>query len=273
MNKKPHRITARAVVCGLWTRLGRATGKKKWIKRALRLAQAVGPEIIRYEYFNQMLDGIHNPDKEFVDGEAAWYVLEGLAPLYAETRDAKVLALCKKAAAFGLAWTYFYDLPKANKGVARGGQCCRMDDYPLLYPIGTAKAMEPLLTLAAATGDAFYEKMAEEGAAFISHWQIEAPGKPWHGGMIHALGQYCGKHWGPDLAGQVDSGMATGNSLAGLEEFMANSAPSLNFSQGEKCTWPRVQAALCATRTCECLSDSRVTGRLPESMRERQSAG
>ena len=40
--------------------------------------------------------------------------------------------------------------------------------------------------------------------------------------MIHALGQYCSKHWGPDLAGQVDSGMATGNSLAALEAWMAH---------------------------------------------------
>lgn len=34
-------------------------------------------------------------------------------------------------------------------------------------------------------------------------------------------GQYCGKHWGPDLAGQVDTGMATGNSLAALEAWLA----------------------------------------------------
>lgn len=224
LNRKPHRITARAVVCGLWTRLGQVTGDKAWIGRASRLAKAVSPEILRYEYYNQMLDGIHNPDKEFVDGEAAYYVLEGLVPLYVETRDDGILALCKKAAAFGFAWTYFYDLPKANRGVARGGQCCRMDDYPLLYPIGPAKAMEPLLALAQATGDSFFEKMAEEMAIFIGNWQIDDPGKPWHGGMIHALGQYCGKHWGPDLAGQVDSGMATGNSLAAIEAFIAHSA-------------------------------------------------
>jgi hypothetical protein len=64
--------------------------------------------------------------------------------------------------------------------------------------------------------------MAAEMASFISHWQMDAPGQPWHGGMIHALGQYCGKHWGPALAGQVDSGMATGNSLAALECWLAH---------------------------------------------------
>ena len=32
-----------------------------------------------------------------------------------------MLALCQKAAAFAIAWTYFYDLPHANRGIARGG--------------------------------------------------------------------------------------------------------------------------------------------------------
>jgi len=222
VNRKPHRIAARAVVCGLWTRLGQVTGDAAWTARARRLADFIAPELGRYEYYNQMLDGIYAADKEFVDGEAACYVLEGLVPLYAATRDPAVLALCQKAAAFAFAWTYFYDLPHANHGVARGGQCCRTDDYPLLYPIGPAKAMEPVLALADLTGDSFYRTMANEMASFIGHWQIDAPGQPWHGGMIHALGQYCGKHWGPALAGQIDSGMATGNSLAALECWLAH---------------------------------------------------
>ena len=222
VNRKPHRITARAVVCGLWTRLGQVTGEPQWTERAARLAAFVAPEIGRYEYFNQMLDGIIAADREFVDGEAACYALEGLVPLYVARRQPMVLALCQQAAAFAFAWTYFYDLPHANKGVARGGQCCRMDDYPLLYPIGPAKAMEPVLALSVVTGDPLYRTMAAEMAAFIGHWQMDAPGQPWDGGMIHALGQFSGKHWGPELAGQVDSGMATGNSLAALECWLAH---------------------------------------------------
>ena len=222
VNTKPHRITARAVVCGLWARLGRVTGDNVWAERALRLARAVAPEISRYEFYNQMLDGLAAPGTEFADGEAAYYVLEGLVPLFAATRNPDVLALCKKAAAFGISWTYFYNVPKAHNGIARGGQCCRMDDFPLLYPIGPAKAMEPLLSLAAAAGDSFFEQMAAETAAFIGNWQMRAPGKPWDGGMIHALAQYCGKHWGPALAGQVDTGMATGNSLAAIELWLAH---------------------------------------------------
>jgi hypothetical protein len=221
VNRKPHRITARVVVCGLWTRLAQVTGDRAWVARAVQLAEFVAPAINRYEYFNQMLDGIYAADKEFVDAEAACYALEGLVPLYAETRTPFALALCQKAAAYALAWTYFYDLPHANRGIARGGQCCRMDDYPLLYPIGPVKAMEPVLTLARLTGDEFYRTMADEMAAFIGNWQMEAPGQPWHGGMIHAMGQFSGKHWGPDLAGQIDTGMATGNSLAALECWMA----------------------------------------------------
>jgi len=230
-NTKPHRITARAVVCGLWVRLAQITGEVAWTQRARRLAQAVAPSISRYEYYNQMLDGIISPTVEYADGEAAYYVLEGLVPLYAETRDPAVLRLCHQAVAYGIAWTYFYDLPKAHNGIARGGQCCRTNDLPLLYPIGPAKAMTPLLDLHALTGDAWFKEMAQEAATFIGHWQMRDPGQPWDGGMIHALGQYCGAHWGPDLAGQIDSGMATGNSLAALENWLAhNSVRTRNVS-------------------------------------------
>jgi len=220
VNAKAHRVTARAVVCGLWTRYGLITGDRSWTARALRLAYAVAPEIERCEYYNQMIDGLSAPI-EFTDGESAYYVLEGLVPLYAATRDPAILALCKRAASFGIAWTYFYDLPNAYRGIARGGQCCRMPDYPLLYPIGPAKAMTPLLDLHDLTGDPLFERMAAEAVAFIGRWQVEAPGRPWDGGMIHAWAQFCGKPWGPDLAGQVDTGMATGNSLAAIEAWMA----------------------------------------------------
>jgi hypothetical protein len=220
VNTMTHRIAARAVVCGLWARLAQATGDAAWTDRARRLADAVAPEINCYEYHNQMIDQIGG-DKQPMDGEAAYYVLEGLVPLYAVTRDPAVLGLCKQAAAFGIAWTYFYDLPKAPNGVARGGQCCR-DDIPLLYPIGPAKAITPLLDLFALTGDPWFETMARESAAFIGNWQIHAPGQPWDGGMIHALAQYSGRQWGPDEAGQVDSGMATGNSFAAIEAWLAH---------------------------------------------------
>jgi hypothetical protein len=221
LNRKPHRITARAVVCGLWTRLGQATGDREWGTRAQRLAAAVAPAIHRYEYFNQMLDVFSQADTEYVDSEAACYVLEGLVPLYLETRAPAVLALCQKAAAFVFAWTYFYDLPHAHRGIARGGQCCRTDDYPLLYPIAPAKAMEPVLALARNTGDPFYQQMADEMAAFLGNWQLDAPGQPWHGGMVHAMGQFSGRHWGPDFAGQTDTGMASSNSLVALECWLA----------------------------------------------------
>lgn len=216
-NVKSHRITARAVVCGLWARLSEIYQDGDWLERSARLANAIKPEVERYEYYNQMLDGIVSPKAEYRDGEAAYYVLEGLVPLYGKTRDESLLTMCRAAAAEAFAWTYFYDLPMANEGIARGGQCCRMNDLPLLYPIGSAKSVEPLLSLYRATGDVFYEQMAGEAVSFISCWQLEAPGKPFHGGMIHALGQFSGKHWGPALTGQIDTGMATGNSLAAME--------------------------------------------------------
>jgi hypothetical protein len=206
----------------LWARLAEVTVDHAWLDRALALARAVAPEISRFEYYGQMLDSIISATVENTDGEAAYYALEGLVPLYAGTRDSEVLSLCKKAAAYGIAWTYFYDVPQAHSGIARGGQCCRMDDYPLLYPIGPAMGMTPFLQLHALTGDALFEKMAGESAHFIGNWQMCDPGKPWHGGMIHAMGQYCGKHWGPDFAGAVDTGMATGNSLAAIELWMAS---------------------------------------------------
>jgi hypothetical protein len=221
INQKANRIAARAVVCGLWVRLAQVTGERDWVQRALRLAKAAAPEIQRYMYCNQMIDTASDPALEAVDGEAACYVLEGLVPLYQATRDPEILALCLKAAAFVIAWTYFYHLPNAHNGIARGGQVCRTD-IPLLYPIGPAKAVQPFLDLYQVTGDDFLLTMTREMIHFISKWQIDAPGEPWDGGIIHALDQHNGKHWGPDLAGQVDSGMATGNSLAALETWITH---------------------------------------------------
>lgn len=219
-NVKQHRITARAVVCGLWARLAKVTGQQEYLARSMRLARAVAPEVSRYEFYNQMIDAWEAPI-EVSDGESAYYALEGLVPLYEATHDPQVLSLCQKAVAFGLSWTYFFDLPNAYRGIARGGQACRMPDFPLLYPIGPAKAIEPLLRLSWATGDPFYRRMAREMVNFIASYQISAPGKPWHGALVHAIDQHSGKFWGPDKCGQVDSGMATGNGLAAIELWLA----------------------------------------------------
>jgi hypothetical protein len=39
--------------------------------------------------------------------------------------------------------------------------------------------------------------------------------------MVHAMGQFSGRHWGPDFAGQTDTGMASSNSLVALECWLA----------------------------------------------------
>ena len=118
------RCSARAVVCGLWTRLGQVTGDKAWTQRAVRLAKVVAPAVKRYEFYNAHVD--HWPGGPCKDVEAPFYVLDGLVPLYEETRDPEVLAACKAAAAFAISWTYFYDvpIPMTHNGVARGGQIC-----------------------------------------------------------------------------------------------------------------------------------------------------
>jgi hypothetical protein len=214
------RCSARAIVCGLWIRLGQVTGDKAWTERALRLAKVVAPEVKRYEFFNAHVDHPPCPDVE-----ATWYVLDGLIPLYEATRDPEVLAACKAAAAQGISWTYFYDvpIPMTHNGVARGGQlCCTCT--PIIFVIGPGIAVEPLLALSKLTGDSFYRQMAAEMASYIGHSQIDAPGKPWHGGVIHAFLMYCGKSHGPDREGQVDTGMATGASLAALEARLADPA-------------------------------------------------
>ncbi|BCX05955.1 MAG: hypothetical protein KatS3mg053_3893 [Candidatus Roseilinea sp.] len=222
INTTNRRAAARAVICGLWTALAQITNKRSYLDRALRLAHAVAPEIEAYTFNNQMIDAQTAPCA-VTDGESAFYVLEGLVPLYEATKDEMVLHLCERAAAFGISWIYFFDVPRAYRGIARGGQVCRMPDFPLLFPGGTAKGVEPLLRLSKATGDRFYEQMAGEMVVFISNYQIDQPDKPWHGGIVHAMDQSAGKHWGPGKLGQVDSGMSTGNSLAALEYWLLTS--------------------------------------------------
>ena len=214
------RIPARVVTAGLWVNLASLTGEKILLERAEKLARFVSPEIMACAFTNQMQDALDFNQADIYDGEAAYYVLEGLVPLAEVRNDSQITALCRRAAAFGFLWTYFYDVPKAYRGIARGGQCCRSNDYPLVYPIGPAKAMEPVLRLWRLTGDDLYRKMAEEMTLFIANYQIDASGKPWDGGIVHASEQCSGLLWGPDKLGQVDTGMATGNSLAALEYWL-----------------------------------------------------
>ena len=214
------RIPARVVIAGLWVNLANLTGDKEWLLRAQKLARYVSSEIMACDFTNQMQDALDFAQADIYDGEAAYYALEGLVPLAETSNDPKITALCRRAAAFGFLWTYFYNVPKAYRGIARGGQCCRSNDYPLVYPIGPAKAIEPVLRLWRLTGDILYHQMAHEMAVFIANYQIDAPGKPWDGGIVHASEQYSGLLWGPDKLGQVDSGMATGNSLAALEYWL-----------------------------------------------------
>ena len=68
----------------------------------------------------------------------------------------------------------------------------------------------------------------------IGNYQIDEPGKPWDGGIVHASEQHSGLLWGPDKCGQVDTGMATGNSLAAIEYWLAeeSTAPRALASTG-----------------------------------------
>jgi len=100
-----------------------------------------------------MIDTIGG-ETESADGEAAYYVLEGLVPLYAGTRDPAVLACARRP----LLLASLDLLLRPAQGEQRRGSwrpVLRMDDYPLLYPIGPAKAMTLLLELHALTNDRF----------------------------------------------------------------------------------------------------------------------
>jgi hypothetical protein len=214
------RITGRLSVCGLWATLAHITENKMYLQRALDLARAAAPEIRDFAFFyGTMIDSL-GTNVDVSDGESAYYILEGLSRLYEAAPQAWILELCQKVAAFAFCWTYFYNVPTAHDGITRGGQVCRMPDFPLVYPIGPAKAIDPLLRLHTATGDAFYKRMAQEMIHFIASYQWNDLTKPWHGGMIHAIEQHTGKHWGPAKGGQVDTGMATGNSLASIELWL-----------------------------------------------------
>jgi hypothetical protein len=216
------RVTARLAVCGLWAALSRITGDQAYVECALKLAHAAVPEIHDFIFFyGTMIDALKT-EIDVSDGESAYYILEGLSQLYQVAPEPWILTLCQKVAAFAFCWTYFFNVPTAHRGITRGGQVCRMPDFPLVYPIGPSKAIDPLLRLSAATGDPFYERMASEMIHFIASYQWDDPAKPWHGGMIHAIEQHTGKHWGPDKCGQVDTGMATGNSLAALESWLCH---------------------------------------------------
>ena len=113
-----------------------------------------------------------------------------------------------------------------HNGVARGGQCLLhvYSDHLCDWPRRCGRASvghDQAYRVIRFTG-----KWQRKCASYIGHSQIDAPGKPWHGGVIHAFLMGCGRSHGPDREGQVDTGMATGASLAALEAWLADPAQS-----------------------------------------------
>ncbi|CAB4871804.1 MAG: hypothetical protein F2786_05195 [Actinobacteria bacterium] len=215
------RIIARASVCGLFVKLHQehVPGSEDYLERAKSLAKHLAPEIQDYEFNNNMLDVVGSPIA-IPDGESAAYVLEGLVPLFEATGDPEILRLCEAATAVASWWTYTYDLTTAYRGRTRGGQTCRMPDYPLAFAGGTAKHVKPFLDLYRLTNREIYRTMAREMTAFICACRIHQPEKPWNGGLVHAFDQHAGYLWGPEREGQVDSGMTTGKGLAAIEIWL-----------------------------------------------------
>ncbi|NJD01070.1 MAG: hypothetical protein FIA99_00370 [Ruminiclostridium sp.] len=226
-NRKRYRIPARAVVCGLWTIMAEVSGDVSYLQRARKLAGIVSEEIERFDFYGQMLDThFKDSDANIWDAENACYALLGLTELYIATADEKVNQLCKISAAYICSWIYYYNLPNGYNGWTRGGTTCRMPDYPLLYVGAGALAFIPLVRLAEKTGELFYRQMAEEILGCIAKYQWRCPDKLWDGGIVHALDQNSGAHWGPEKLGQVDSGMTTGMGLAALEYWIERNKPA-----------------------------------------------
>jgi len=161
-----------------------------------------------------------DPDPEIWDGENSSYAFLGLTELFLATSDEKIAQLCRISASYLISWVYFYDVPNGYHGRTRGGTTCRMPDFPLLYIGAGALACIPLVRFSQKTGDQFFRQIADEMVACILQYQWNDPEKPWHGGMVHALDQRDGSHWGPEKLGQVDSGMTSGMSLVVLEYWI-----------------------------------------------------
>jgi len=231
-NKKKHRIPARAVACGLFAMLFRLTGDKKYLTAGENLAKAVAPEILKYEFYNQMLDAHvdvvdgkivesgSDESAEIYDAENACYAFLGLTELYAHTKDENVLKLCKNCAAYFISWMYFYDVPTGANGYSRGATVCRMPDFALCY-IGAGNFATPaLIKFATLTGDDFYEKIAKEMIDCACRYQWKDSSVKWYGAVVHAVYQVNGKHWGPDIQGQMDTGMTSGTTLMNIEKIL-----------------------------------------------------
>ncbi|MBQ9481824.1 MAG: hypothetical protein IJU84_06650 [Clostridia bacterium] len=231
-NKKKHRIPARVIVCGLFCSLYRITGDKEYISASMKLAKAACPEIEKYEFYNQMLDGhvdVINGEivnsgtcesDEIYDSENACYAFVGLSELFGETKDRTNLKLCENCAAYFISWMYFYDIPTGANGYSRGATTCRMPDFPLCY-IGAGNfAYRALRKLGDLTGEKLYGAIADEFLSVSAKYQWNDPSVKWHGGVVHAVYQVNGKHWGPDIEGQMDTGMTSGTTLMNLEDYL-----------------------------------------------------
>jgi hypothetical protein len=115
---------------------------------------------------------------------------------------------------------YFYDVPTGANGYSRGATVCRMPDFALCY-IGAGNFATPaLIKFSTLTGDDFYKKIAKEMIDCACRYQWMDSSVKWYGAVVHAVYQVNGKHWGPDIQGQMDTGMTSGTTLMNIEKIL-----------------------------------------------------
>ena len=231
-NKKRHRIPARGIVCSTFINKYKTTKDQKYLDAAIKLSKAISKEILDYEFYNQMLDGhvavingeitdsVAGDVNEIYDCENSSYALIGLVDLYEITKDDFTLLLIKKCVSYLISWMYFYNIKTGVNGYSRGSTTCRMPDLPLCY-IGAGNfAVKPLLKLYDLTNDIFYKNILLELVTCSAKFQWDAKDKLFDKAIVHAIYQVNGKHWGPSIEGQLDTGMTSGSTLLNLVDLL-----------------------------------------------------
>jgi hypothetical protein len=164
VNRKPHRIAARAIACGLWAQLARIDNDPALFERASRLAGFVAPQIRRCEFDNQMIDTQSDglAAQDFADAEGRRLhpgrpgdALRGDA----RSRSARLVPSLRRVRAHVDVLLRPADRPpRPPAWRARVPHA----DYRIVYPGCGAQAVRPLLTLARLTGDPLYRTAARE---------------------------------------------------------------------------------------------------------------
>ncbi len=166
------------------------TGEPRYLESARRALRYYGRFVAELNCYGCPMDTYKSVDQEGILG-----FVQAARNLHAATGEAEWLAQLQAGADYEFLWRYAYRARpeyaplKGSNWNSCGGSVTSVSN-PHIHPMGLV-ITEPLLYLAAQTGDAYYRQRAEEGVAWALHTLELYPAVAGYGAYGLLTERYC----------------------------------------------------------------------------------